>query len=91
MALSLIGSSSIEAYIDLQKLKFLDSILRLYDTCIVKQLFLIRYFQYSLNCTSQHIGFVPDLANILRNILHVHFENFLMDGQFESKLRWKKL
>lgn len=92
MALSLIGSSSIEAYIALQKLTFLGSLIRANDTCLAKKLFLVRYFQYSLNCTKLHVGFIPDVMKILHKYsLLCYFETFLKDGQFEPKFRWKRL
>ena len=65
VALGLIGISSLEAYIDMQKLNFLGILCRADSTFIVKYLFIYRLHQFRLRFRgSQQKGFIADLDRI---------------------------
>jgi hypothetical protein len=65
MVKGLLGYTSIEAYIDQQKLNFLGSICRMKSSDVVMKVFLNRLTQYRNNCSKTHSGFIPDIVNIL--------------------------
>ena len=92
VALGLVGMSSIEAYIDLQKLYFLGTLCNADNNFIVKYLFLLRLFQYHLCDTKPQIGFIKDMYRILQKYsLQNSISEFYSSGIFPSKLSWKRI
>ena len=92
IALGLVGISSIEAYIDLQKLYFLGTLCNADSNFIVKYLFLLRLFQYKLCGTKVQKGFVKDLYRILQKYsLLNNINEFYSSGIFPSKYSWKRI
>ena len=92
VALGLVGISSIEAYIDLQKLYFLGTLCNADNNFIVKYLFLLRLFQYHLCDTKPQIGFIKDIYRILQKYsLQNSISEFYSSGIFPSKLSWKRI
>ena len=74
IALGLMGITSIEAYIDMQKLNFLGTLCRANSTFIVKYLFTFRLHQYRLNSRVIQKGIISDLNRLLRKY---SLENYL--------------
>ena len=91
VALGLIGISSLEAYIDMQKQNFLGKLCRADSTFIVKYLFIYRLHQYRLRCRGlQQKGFIADLDRITRKYsLETYINDFITYGTFPSKREWK--
>ena len=91
VALGLVGISSIEAYIDMQKLNFLGILCRADSSFIVKYLFLYRLHQYKLQCRVKQKGFVTDIFRIIcKYSLDCYLHDFIAHGTFPSKYVWKK-
>ena len=68
----MLGITSIEAYIDKQKLAFFGSVFRTPPTDLVNQLITYRLFHYSMRITEKHFGFISDIHRIMKkyNLLH---------------------
>ena len=91
IALGLMGITSIEAFIDLQKLDFLGTLCHANSTFIVKYLFTFRLHQYRLNSRAIQKGFISDLNRLLRkNSLENYLNNYISCGTSPSKAEWKR-
>jgi len=92
MVKGLLGFTSIEAYIDLQKLLFLGTLCRLEPCDIAYQILINRLYQYTSNSTMRNRGFVPDVTRILGKYqLYEHLNNFMSSNVFPSKQQWKRI
>ena len=92
IALELIGISSTEAYIDLQKLYFSGTLCSADPSFTVKYLFLLRLFQYQSKATKVRIRFIPDLYRILQKYsLQNYISAFYTSDIFPSKVSWKRI
>ena len=92
VALGLLGISSIEAYIDLQKLNFLGILCHADTTFMVKYLFTFRLHQYRLKSRATQKGFVTDVFRILRKYsLETYINIYVLSGTFPTKAEWKRL
>ena len=86
----LVGITSLEAYIDLQKLSFLGTLCRAGPDDIVSKLFAVRFFQHSAICTNRSFGFIPDIKRILSKYdLETYLTDYLTSGIFPTKHQWK--
>ena len=92
MALGLLGTQSIEAYIDTQKLRFLGTLCNAPPNSMVSTVFLYRCFQWRHSTTPVHHGFVPDTVSILEKYGLTDFLiRFLEEGVFPAQNRWKRV
>ena len=90
MVLSMLGTTSLETFIDNQKLNFLGTLCRSHHTTIVKRLFLCRLFNCHFDCTTKNVGFIPDVLRILQKYELLDYMRILIaKGEFPSKFRWK--
>ena len=90
MVTGLLGFSSIEAYIDLQKLAFLGTLCRLRSTDYAYRLFITRLYQFKNSETHKHRGFIKDIHDILDKYnIHLYLNQFMNDNSFPDKSRWK--
>ena len=84
----MLGITSIEAYIDKQKLAFFDSVFRTPPTDLVNQLITYRLFHYSRRFTKKHFGFIPDIHRIMTNYnLLYYFDKVITTGTFPTKFQ----
>ena len=91
MVTGLLGFTSIEAYIDQQKLSFLGALWRLKSSDIASQVFLNRLYQFRNKCAHANRGFVPDVVEILhKNNLHDYLETYISTNTFPKKEQWKR-
>ena len=90
MVTGLVGAASLEACIDLQKLSFFGQLCRTQANKLSRQLMLCRLYQFKL-CTSQKLGFIPDLARILEKYALLPFLWSPTEPTFPSKYAWKRM
>ena len=91
IVLGLVGLSSIEAHIDMQKLNILGTLCRADSSLIAKYLFTSRLHQYRLCYRGSQRGFITDLYSILRKYsLESHINDYIISGTFPSKVEWKQ-
>ena len=91
VALTLLGSNSIEMEVDRRKLIFLEQLCNLPSHLHVKELFIHRLINYFENPRRQ-LGFIPDICRILEKYsLSYVLQGFLENGIFVSKYAWKRL
>ena len=91
VALTLLGSNSIEMEVDRHKLIFLEQLCNLPSHLRVKELFIHRLINYFENPRRQ-LGFIPDIYRILEKYsLSYVLQGFLENGIFVSKYAWKRL
>ena len=92
MVCGLIGISLIEAYIDQQKLRFLDTLCRTQPDDIVSKLFTSRFFHYNTCNVPCNLGFVPDIFTILNKYnIKDYIEKLINCCEFPDKFEWKRL
>jgi len=92
MVTGLLGMSSIEAYIDLQKLTFFGSLCRLPPTQLANKLLVYRIFQFTTCDTHQRRGFIPDIDRIMTKYdLQPYMQQFTDSGTFPNKAPWKRI
>ena len=91
MVTRLLGFTSIEGYIDQQKLLLLGALCRLKSSDIASQVFLNRLYQFRNKCAHANRGFVPDVVEILhKNNLHDYLETYISTNTFPKKEQWKR-
>ena len=90
MATSLVGCTSLEAYIDFKKLSFFGVLCRLRSNDTSFRVFNLRLFQCISNCTVSKHGFIPDLLRLLEKYnLNNYLKEYIQTGQFQCKAEWK--
>ena len=91
MVLGLLGATSLQAYIDMQKLLFFGTLCRAPTYFLCNSLFLLRLQQYEWSET-QKLGFIPDITKVIRKYdLTQYLRLFKSDGVFPSKTVWKNV
>ena len=93
MVTGLLGFTSLEAYyIDLQRLSILGILCRHKATDVTFQLFLLRLYQNTNQCTNLNRGFIPDIQKILKKYSIEHYlEQFILSATFPGKQKWKHI
>ena len=92
MVKGLLGFTSIESYIDLQKLLFLGALCRLKPLDVAYKLLILRAYQFMNKLTVNNTGFVKDIVRILEKYsLYSHLTEFLHSGSFPAKALWKRV
>lgn len=80
------------AEIDVRKLLFLGRLCRLNPKMLTKNIFLTRLFSYLHDLSTNQLGFIPDIMNVLHSYnLTDHMWTFLDDGFFPEKPSWRKI
>ena len=72
MVTGLVGATSMEGYLDLQKLSFFGLLSRTPAHELSRQVLLQRLFHYKY-CDSPKFGFIPDIARILEEYALLQF------------------
>ena len=90
MVTGLLGVSSLEVYIDLQKLSFFGLLCRTTAQELSKQLLLYRLYQFK-HCDTLKLGYIPDIARILKKYDMIPLLWRLSEENFPSKTIWKRL
>lgn len=91
MVKGMLGFTSIEAYIDMQKLSFLGYLCRLQSSDLAYKVFIQRLFQYKYLSNTKAIGFIKDIKRVLTKYnLECHLDTFEKHSVFPEKTRWKK-
>ena len=92
MVTGLLGFTTLEAYIDYQKLSFLGTLCRLKPDNIAFKVFLHRLYQQNNSCTKVNIGFLPDIKRILNKYSLYHYlQSFTDTTSFPDKALWKRI
>ena len=92
MVKGMLGFTSIEAYIDKQKLMFLQMISNLESCELSNRIFLTRLMHFKFKITKDSFGFIPDVMNILRKYhLDSFIDTFVESGSLPHKLAWKRI
>ena len=92
MATGLLGFTSLEAYIDLQKPSFLCALCRLKPSDIASKVFIHRLYHYRNKCTHTNRGFIPDVVEILNKYnLHRHLDSYVSANTFPKTEQWKRI
>ena len=90
MVTSLVGCTSLEAYVDYRKLSFLGALCRLRSNDVAFKVFNLRLFQYLSQCTNTNHGFIPDIYRILEKYqLTKYMNDYIKSGKFKCKVDWK--
>ncbi len=90
--LGMLGETSIESFIDLQKLNFLFGLCSSRANYVVRYLFLQRLYQYRMHCSVVHKGFIPDITRILHKYgLSDYLDRFAEYSVFPGKYVWKSV
>ena len=91
MVKGLLGFTSIEAYIDMQKLLFLGYLCRLQSHDIAFKVFIQRLYQHKYSSGNRSRCFIKDITNVLNKYgLQSNLDDFIRQNTFPSKLIWKK-
>ena len=92
MVKGLLGFTSLEAYIDLQKLLFMGTLCRLKPRDVTYKLFVLRLFHLQNKCTRLNRGFINDIVRILEKYgLNQYLNDFISTCTFPPKCQWKRL
>ena len=92
MVTGLLGFTSLQAYIDLQKLSFLGTLCHLKPTDVTYKLFVLRLYQQQNKCTKRNRGFIPDVVSVLDKYgLYRYLKDFITTCTFPPKRQWKQL
>ena len=91
MCESMVGLRNITCDIEKRKLYFFGKLCKTKNSYLAKQIFLQRLFSCLLDGRN-HIGFIPDILNILcKYNLYEFLITYISDGNFPDKLQWKRL
>jgi exonuclease III len=86
----LLGQITIAAYVQKQKLMFLQKLIATDCTYLVKQIFLSRLYESINNVTMK--GFIPDVIQTLDTLsLKNHLLCYMRGGRFPVKHEWKQI
>lgn len=87
---SLLGWTSMECVIEMQKLFFMGRLINMPSNYLPKEVFMSRLLLYRLKCTKTNYGFVPDIMNILGKYeLLDYIETLILTSEFPCQKRWK--
>ena len=91
IALSLVGSHSLESEIDSRKLQLFGQFCRLRIDHWLRHVFLNRLTSYFVNGAAQ-AGFIPDVVRLLEKYnLSGILDTYMRDSIFPSKISWKRM
>ncbi|MES9882637.1 MAG: reverse transcriptase family protein [Sedimenticola sp.] len=90
-ALGMLGISSLESYMDAQKLNFYGMLCRCDNTYLVKYLFTHRLYQFLISSCSVQYGYIPDLFRVLQKYnLSDSIYKFSNNSQWLTKQCWNR-
>ena len=90
IALSLVGSNSLEAEIDYRKLQLFGQFCRLRLDHWLRHIFLNRLTSYFVDGAGQ-TGFIPEVVRLLEKYsLSRYLDTFMCNSIFPSKISWKR-
>lgn len=89
---SLLGWTSIECIIDINKLLFMGRLVNMPTGFLPKDVFMSRLLMYHHNCTIEHYGFIQDIIRIINKYELCDFiDNLLSKSEFPVQNRWKRI
>ena len=92
ICLGLIGTTSVEAIIDIRKLYYLGHLLRTPTWSLVHKVITSRLFCFKNNCVRISTGFIADIHNIMcKYQLISYLTDFCETSRFPSKHAWKHI
>ena len=90
MVTGLLGFTSIEAFIDLQKMLFFGTLCSLEPRELSNKLLHLRLYQFKHSVTATAYGFIPDINRVLTKYELISFrDDYLNSGLFPAKSLWK--
>ena len=88
----MLGWHPIEAYININKLRFMGRLCRLDTKFLAKSIFISRLYMYKNSNGSTQKGFIPDIMFLIvkcGSLTVVH--KFMSDSMFPDKVTWKSM
>ena len=92
MVTTLLGLTTIAAYIDRAKLLFLGNTLRLDQSTVSNLIVTYKLSLYYVDSSSVKSGFIPDIISVITKYsLNTYMDQYMSSGAFPSKSTWKHI